>query len=53
MIQKDENRVLKDCLLNLRQNKQQDTKVMHELLLQSRELYLDSIKRITQQQSTN
>jgi len=49
MIQKDENRVLKDCLLNLRQNKQKDTKMMHDLLLQSRELYLESIKRITQQ----
>ncbi|XP_065882678.1 coiled-coil domain-containing protein 13-like [Dysidea avara] len=49
MIQKDENKVLKDCLLNLRQNKQKDTKMMHELLLQSRELYLESIKRITQQ----
>lgn len=46
-IQKDENKVLKECLTNLRQDRQKDTKMMHDLLLHSRELYLESIKRIT------
>lgn len=51
-IQKDENKVLKECLTNLRQDRQKDAKMMHDLLLHSRELYLESINRITQKSSS-
>ena len=51
-IQKDENKVLKECLIDLRQDRQKDTKMMHDLLLHSRELYLESINRITQKSSS-
>ena len=50
-IQKDENKVLKECLTSLRQEKQKDTKMMHDILLHSRELYLESINKITQKSS--
>ena len=51
-IQKDENKVLKECLTNLRQDRQKDAKMMHDLLLHSKELYLESINRITQKSSS-